>query len=172
MGDCSGFSLFLKPALCRSDQTNSVLELAFGYNGTERLLGQTTGLAKGDMNAAGGGNMQNQDNMQAPNGNGSSFSQNGNQSFGNHSQAPQPPNGQTGALNGGGGTPPTGGNGPGNGGPGGGKSMNMFGTGDPGPLRLFQSALSGQISWMLPFSLIGLLGAIVSWYRDRRGHLC
>lgn len=155
-----------------SSQTNSVLELAFGYNGTERLLGQTTGLAKGDMNAAGGGNMQNQDNMQAPNGNGSSFSQNGNHSFGNHSQASQPPNGQTGALNGGGGTPPTGGNGPGNGGPGGGggKSVNMFGTGDPGPLRLFQSALSGQISWMLPFSLIGLLGAIVSWYRDRRGH--
>ncbi|AFI30722.1 ArnT family glycosyltransferase [Bacillus sp. JS] len=154
-----------------SSQTNSVLELAFGYNGTERLLGQTTGLAKGDMNAAGGGNMQNQDNMQAPNGNGSSFSQNGNQSFGNHSQAPQPPNGQTGASNGGGGTPPTGGNGPGNGGPGGGggKSMNMFGTGDAGPLRLFQSALSGQISWMLPFALIGLLGGIVSWYRDRRG---
>ncbi|NLS41483.1 glycosyltransferase family 39 protein [Bacillus subtilis] len=154
-----------------SSQTNSVLELAFGYNGTERLLGQTTGLAKGDMNAAGGGNMQNQDNMQAPNGNGSSFSQNGNQSFGNHSQAPQPPNGQTGASNGGGGTPPPGGNGPGNGGPGGGggKSMNMFGTGDAGPLRLFQSALSGQISWMLPFALIGLLGGIVSWYRDRRG---
>ncbi len=25
-----------------SSQTNSVLELAFGYNGTERLLGQTT----------------------------------------------------------------------------------------------------------------------------------
>ncbi len=154
-----------------SSQTNSVLELAFGYNGTERLLGQTTGLAKGDMNAAGGGNMQNQDNIQAPNGNGSSFSQNGNQSFGNHSQAPQPPNGQTGASNGGGGTSPPGGNGPGNGGPGGGggKSMNMFGTGDAGPLRLFQSALSGQISWMLPFALIGLLGGIVSWYRDRRG---
>ncbi|WP_434178549.1 ArnT family glycosyltransferase [Bacillus stercoris] len=154
-----------------SSQTNSVLELAFGYNGTERLLGQTTGLAKGDMNAAGGGNMQNQDNMQAPNGNGSSFSQNGNQSFGNHSQAPQPPNGQTGASNGGGGTSPPGGNRPGNGGHGGGggKSMNMFGTGDAGPLRLFQSALSGQISWMLPFALIGLLGGIGSWYRDRRG---
>ncbi|MEC2061467.1 ArnT family glycosyltransferase [Bacillus stercoris] len=154
-----------------SSQTNSVLELAFGYNGTERLLGQTTGLAKGDMNAAGGGNIQNQDNMQAPNGNGSSFSQNGNQHFGTHSQAPQPPNGQTGASNGGGGTSPPGGNGPGNGGPGGGdgKSMNMFGTGDAGPLRLFQSTLSGQISWMLPFALIGLLGGIVSWHRDRRG---
>ncbi|MGY2644104.1 glycosyltransferase family 39 protein [Bacillus inaquosorum] len=163
-----------------SSQTNSVLELAFGYNGTERLLGQTTGLAQGDINAAGGGNMQNHNTMQAPNssessGNskldGSAANQNGNQSFGNHSQAPQPPTGQNGTSNGGEGTPPTGGNGPGNGGPGGGggKSMNMFGTGDAGPLRLFQSALSGQISWMLPFALIGLLGGIVSWYRDRRG---
>ncbi len=26
-----------------SSQTNSEMELAFGYNGTERLLGQTTG---------------------------------------------------------------------------------------------------------------------------------
>ncbi|MCY9031506.1 glycosyltransferase family 39 protein [Bacillus inaquosorum] len=163
-----------------SSQTNSVLELAFGYNGTERLLGQTTGLAQGDINTAGGGNMQNHNTMQAPNSSGSSgnskfdgsvANQNGNQSFGNHSQAPQPPTGQNGTSNGGGGTPPTGGNGPGNGGPGGGggKSMNMFGTGDAGPLRLFQSALSGQISWMLPFALIGLLGGIVSWYRDRRG---
>ncbi|MCY8791346.1 glycosyltransferase family 39 protein [Bacillus inaquosorum] len=163
-----------------SSQTNSVLELSFGYNGTERLLGQTTGLAQGDINAAGGGNMQNHNTMQAPNSSGSSgnskldgsaANQNGNQSFGNHSQALQPPNGQNGTSNGGGDTPPTGGNGPGNGGPGGGggKSMNMFGTGDAGPLRLFQSALSGQISWMLPFALIGLLGGIVSWYRDRRG---
>ncbi|MGK9267759.1 glycosyltransferase family 39 protein [Bacillus inaquosorum] len=167
-----------------SSQTNSVLELAFGYNGTERLLGQTTGLARGDMNAAGGGKMQSQNTTQAPNGSGSSSSQNGNskpdgsaanqngnQSFGNHSQAPQPPSGQNGTSNGGGGTPPIGGGGPGKGGPGGGggKSMNMFGTGDAGPLRLFQSALSGQISWMLPFALIGLLGRIVSWYRDRLG---
>ncbi|PJH93179.1 glycosyltransferase family 39 protein [Bacillus sp. SN1] len=166
-----------------SSQTNSVLELAFGYNGTERLLGQTTGLARGEVNAAGGGKMQSQNTTQAPNGSGSSSSQNGNskldgsaanqngnQSFGNHSQAPQPPSGQNGTSNGGGGTPPISGGGPGKGGPGGGggKSMNMFGTGDAGPLRLFQSALSGQISWMLPFALIGLLGGIVSWYRDRR----
>lgn len=164
-----------------SSQTNSVLELAFGYNGTERLLGQTTGLARSDMNTDGGRNMQNNSTMQPPNSNGSSFSgnsksdestanQNGNQSFGNNSQGPQPPSAQNGVSNGGG-TPPTGDNGPGNGGPGGGggKSMNKFGTGDAGPLRLFQSALSGQISWMLPFALIGLLGGIINWYRDRRG---
>ncbi|MCY8290430.1 MULTISPECIES: ArnT family glycosyltransferase [unclassified Bacillus (in: firmicutes)] len=166
-----------------SSQTNSVLELAFGYNGTERLLGQTTGLARGDMNAVGGGKMQNQNTTQVPNGSessssqngnsrpdGSAANQNGNQSFGNHS-APQPPSGQNGTSSEGRGTPPIGGGGPGKGGPGGGggKSMNMFGTGDAGPLRLVQSALSGQISWMLPFALIGLLGGIVSWYRDRRG---
>ncbi|PON00595.1 mannosyltransferase [Bacillus halotolerans] len=168
-----------------SSQTNSVLELAFGYNGTERLLGQTTGLARGDMNGAGGGNMQNNGTMQAPNHNefsdGTSSSENGNSkadgnqnstgSFGGNAQAPQPPSGKNGTFNEDGGTPPTGGPNGGNGGPGGGggKSMNMFGTGDAGPLRLFQSALSGQISWMLPFALIGLLGVIVSWYRNRRG---
>ncbi|MDR4229454.1 glycosyltransferase family 39 protein [Bacillus mojavensis] len=168
-----------------SSQTNSVLELAFGYNGTERLLGQTTGLARGDMNAAGGDNMQNNGKRQAPNHNefsdGTSSSENGNSkadenqnsngSIRDNAQAPQPPSGQIGTSNGRGGAPPTGGPNGGNGGPGGGggKSMNMFGTGDAGPLRLFQSALSGQISWMLPFALIGLLGVIVSWCRDRRG---
>ncbi|MEC1687502.1 ArnT family glycosyltransferase [Bacillus mojavensis] len=168
-----------------SSQTNSVLELAFGYNGTERLLGQTTGLARGDMNAAGGGGMQSNGTRQAPNHNefsdGTSSSENGNSkadenqnsngSIRDNAQAPQPPSGQIGTSNGRGGAPPTGGPNGGNGGPGGGggKSMNMFGTGDAGPLRLFQSALSGQISWMLPFALIGLLGVIVSWCRDRRG---
>ena len=53
---------------------------------------------------------------------------------------------------------------------GGGKSMsmNMYGNGTPGALRLFQSELSGQISWMLPFALTGLFGAVISWYRNRR----
>ncbi|MEC1645920.1 ArnT family glycosyltransferase [Bacillus halotolerans] len=170
-----------------SSQTNSVLELAFGYNGTERLLGQTTGLARGDMNAAGGDNMQNNGKRQAPNHNefsdGTSSSENGNSkadenqnsngSIRDNAQAPQPPSGQIGTSNGRGGAPPTGGPNGGNGGPGGGggKSMNMFGTGDAGPLRLFQSALSGQISWMLPFALIGLLGVIVSWCRGQAAEM-
>ena len=47
-------------------------------------------------------------------------------------------------------------------------SMNMYGNGTPGALRLFQSELSGQISWMLPFALTGLFGAVISWYRNRR----
>ncbi|WP_186447381.1 ArnT family glycosyltransferase [Bacillus paralicheniformis] len=148
-----------------SSQTNSVLELAFGYNGTERLLGQTTGNARGDMNGFGGG-------MQQPNGNAQTQDEN-RSSDGSNGQngAMQPPgadrttdDGSQGAN--GGSQPPTGG-GPG-GGQGGGQSMNMFGTGDAGPLRLFQSALSGQISWMLPFALFGLLGMIISWFRSRR----
>ncbi|MEC1021047.1 ArnT family glycosyltransferase [Bacillus paralicheniformis] len=193
-----------------SSQTNSVLELAFGYNGTERLLGQTTGNARGDMNSFGGDIQQPNGNAQAQNGNRSSDGSNGQNGAmqppaagsatdgnaqtqdGNRSSdgsdgqngAMQPP-GAGGSSDGssqganGGSQPPTGGGpGGGNGGPGsnggpgggqgGGQSMNMFGTGDAGPLRLFQSALSGQISWMLPFALFGLLGMIISWFRSRR----
>ncbi|MCY8398586.1 glycosyltransferase family 39 protein [Bacillus haynesii] len=147
-----------------SSQTNSVLELAFGYNGTERLLGQTTGNARGDMNGFGGDMQQPNGNAQTQDGNSSSGGSNG------QNGAMQPPaaGGATdGSSQGANGSsqPPTGG-GPG-GGQGGGQSMNMFGTGDAGPLRLFQSALSGQISWMLPFALFGLLGMIISWFRSR-----
>ena len=188
-----------------SSQTNSVLELAFGYNGTERLLGQTTGNARGDMNGFGGDMQQPNGNAQAQNGNSSSNGSNGQNGMmhppstgsttngntqtqdGNSSSGGS--NGQNGAMQppaaggatdgssqgaNGGNQPPTGG-GPGGGqgggpggGQGGGQSMNMFGTGDAGPLRLFQSALSGQISWMLPFALFGLLGMIISWFRSRR----
>ncbi len=60
---------------------------------------------------------------------------------------------------GGQGGPPSGGDG------GGGKSgagtgskmqsgSGMFGTGTPGPLRLFQTELSDQISWLLPFAIL------------------
>jgi hypothetical protein len=37
---------------------------------------------------------------------------------------------------------------------------------DAGLLRLFQSALSGQISWMLPFALFGVAAR---WFRARQG---
>ncbi|KRM95700.1 ArnT family glycosyltransferase [Loigolactobacillus rennini] len=75
-----------------SSQKNSVLDLAFGYNGSERLLGQSTGTG-----GAGG----------------------------------------------------------------------AFNIGTAGPLRLFQSELGPQISWLLPFSLLGLISAY-AFYRDRR----
>lgn len=42
----------------------------------------------------------------------------------------------------------------------------MFGTGQKGPLRLFQSELSGQASWLLPFILLGCISLLVS-FRSR-----
>ncbi|WP_420954485.1 glycosyltransferase family 39 protein [Bacillus haynesii] len=100
-----------------SSQTNSVLELAFGYNGIQRLTGQ---------NGADGGEM--------PSGG---------------------PDGQQGDVqNGGGGS--------------GGGTSGMFGTGNPGPLRLFQSELSGQASWLIPFVLFGIIGLLITGLRGQR----
>ncbi|EKF35777.1 MULTISPECIES: glycosyltransferase family 39 protein [Bacillus] len=136
-----------------SSQTNSVLELAFGYNGTERLLGQTTGKSFGEMNQQAGAMM--------PDGSGvggtSDDQSNRNQQPPSQNQMMPPHQG------GAGGTPP--------GNTVSGQSMNMYGTGNPGVFRLFQSALSGQISWMLPFALFGLLGMIISWWRDRKSQV-
>lgn len=42
----------------------------------------------------------------------------------------------------------------------------MFNTGTAGPLRLFQSALSGQASWLLPFLLFGCIGIFASLRRQ------
>ncbi|MBO7747626.1 4-amino-4-deoxy-L-arabinose transferase, partial [Paenibacillus sp. MWE-103] len=53
----------------------------------------------------------------------------------------------------------------GGGGPGGG-SGGMFGTGSPGPLRLFQSGLSGQASWLLPFAFFACAALFASVRRN------
>ncbi|MBC1483010.1 glycosyltransferase family 39 protein [Listeria sp. FSL L7-1509] len=131
-----------------SSQTNSVLELAFGYNGVERLLGQETGM--GTTN----------NSPEAP------PSQNNIGSSNESIQAP-PNDGM------GGGTPPTGGNGMGGnvGGNTGSKmtgSTGMFGTGTAGPLRLFQTALGDQISWFLPLALIGILAIFLAYRNENK----
>ncbi|MCD2224257.1 glycosyltransferase family 39 protein [Listeria cossartiae] len=144
-----------------SSQTNSVLELAFGYNGMERLLGQETGTGNG------GGNME----MAGPPSNNSTDS--------SDATPPTPPSGniQDGAD--GGGTPPQGNNGtPPTGGPGktanggtGSKmtgSTGMFGTGNAGPLRLFQTALGDQISWFLPLAIIGMLAIFLAYRNENK----
>nr|BBH93033.1 hypothetical protein KTA_12320 [Thermogemmatispora argillosa] len=61
----------------------------------------------------------------------------------------QPPEGMQGTPNGGGNA-------------GGG----MFGTGTPGPFRLFNEPLGGQIVWLLPLALLGILA--VAWQRRPR----
>ncbi len=55
--------------------------------------------------------------------------------------------------------------GPGAGGPGGGG--NVFG-GEPGPLRLLNSALGGQAGWLLGFALLSALGLLVATRLRRR----
>ena len=66
-----------------------------------------------------------------------------------------PPGGQPGQPP----TPP-GGGGPGPGGAQGGNRLSDE-TGDPGPLRLFNRQLAGQISWLLPLAGLGLL--VAAW---------
>jgi 4-amino-4-deoxy-L-arabinose transferase-like glycosyltransferase len=124
-----------------SSETNSVLELAFGYNGVSRLTGNQGGGGAPDRNV--------KEQIQMPQDNDVTTDENAAGGF-------VPPNGNSGN-----GDQPNAGND--GGGPGGGKSGGMFGTGEKGPLRLFQSELSGQASWLLPFvafASVGLLAGI------------
>lgn len=137
-----------------SSETNSVLELAFGYNGMERLLGQETGIGSaGSTNSAysaksntTGQNSDEQSSNSAPSFGGANT---------NNSSTNVP-------------SPPSFG-GPNGGGQGGSKMMasgGMFGTGEKGPLRLFQTALGDQISWFLPLALFGMLAIFIAYRRE------
>ncbi|MEY8349801.1 glycosyltransferase family 39 protein [Bacillus cereus] len=169
-----------------SSETNSVLELAFGYNGLSRLTGN-----QGGGGAPGANDKQQppQDNKwRMPNGgteNGvdSASSGDGNQGAPNVNhqyQLPQDNNGvkpnddtENGvhSTNGdednqgiqiGKGDAPPGGN---DGGPGG-KVGGNFGTGEKGLFRLFQSELSGQASWLLPFVAIASISLLAGLRRN------
>jgi 4-amino-4-deoxy-L-arabinose transferase-like glycosyltransferase len=185
-------------------QTNSVLELALGYNGIQRL----TGMGGGPGGAPGGGPGGAQGRFPAD---GSSIYPGtqpaqetgervdsdaradgtavaGTAPGGNYAsgivapgQAPGPGGGgQNRPLPSGGGSPrgqvpPSGGGqdpGPGDGSfQGRARGGGSFGTGSPGPLRLFQSELSGQASWLLPlvgFAGIALLAGICRWLPGAR----
>ncbi|KGE19507.1 glycosyltransferase family 39 protein [Paenibacillus wynnii] len=109
-----------------SSGTNSVLNLAFGYNGVSRLTGDQ---GKGGN----GGGMPGQ------------VADNG--------------------ADGGRRLPAGAGGGFGNRGGAGAGSGGMFNTGTAGPLRLFQSELSGQSSWLLPFAAFACIGLFASLRR-------
>lgn len=115
-----------------SSQTNSVLELAFGYNGINRLTGNTSVMGSSHKQPA---QAQQQtassETKQTSNSNVES-SQSSNQSKSSSSQKMQAP--------------------------GGGNQNGMFNTGNPGPFRLFQKGLSDQISWLLPFVIFSIVG--------------
>ncbi|MDO3409414.1 glycosyltransferase family 39 protein [Saccharibacillus sp. CPCC 101409] len=146
-----------------SSGTNSVLNLAFGYNGVSRLTGdRSTGAAGGSGQGFGGGQNPGGRDGQAETGsqgaNGSNAG-NGASDSRNAAGVQGMPGGQDGGF--GGQNMPTGGfPGGGNGGGGG-----MFNTGEAGPLRLFQSELSGQASWLIPLGLIGAAAILASWRR-------
>ncbi|MDP4115809.1 MAG: glycosyltransferase family 39 protein, partial [Bacteroidota bacterium] len=163
-----------------SSKTNSVLELALGYNGIQRVTGnQSMGgqFNSGNRpNAIGSANMAN-NNSQNNNGqlNNQTQTNNGvntlqNNSQGNNNRFEAPPNDGNGGpgdgnvpegFNGGPGGPDGfggpngqgGQGGPGNGGSPGGTQEN----GQKGILRIFNQNLAGQISWFLPMALFGIL---------------
>jgi 4-amino-4-deoxy-L-arabinose transferase-like glycosyltransferase len=173
--------------------TNSVWALALGYNGIQRLDGMG-----GPGGGAPGGNAQNRQPGQAKQPSKATASANNNYTEKSGSmlagrEMPSPGNetaqGQMPGFNGGGPqgqAPPSGGGqggGPGGGGPGGGQvggpgggpggggggGGGNFHTGNPGPLRLFQSSLSDQISWMLPFVAFACIALLVGRRRKRAG---
>ncbi|HEY8911114.1 MAG TPA: glycosyltransferase family 39 protein [Desulfosporosinus sp.] len=128
-----------------SSQTNSVMELAFGYNGIARLTGSGTGIP-------GGGNRGGSGDGQPP---GQVQDASAQMSEGTATTQGVDGNNRSRQMDGGQG------GGPGNSGGG------MFNTGTAGPLRLFQSQLSGQISWLLPFALLGAVGLLLGIRRKQ-----
>ncbi len=141
-----------------SSKTNSVLELAFGYNGISRLTGMGglggnrgesgDGQAPGQRQDAG---RQTPDNQQQPQTPGQDGTGQRPAFAGNNPPDQMRAGGQDGG-------------GQNNGGPRGG---GMFNTGTAGPLRLFQSQLSGQISWLLPFALLAAIGLLLGIRRKQ-----
>ncbi|MBF0705838.1 glycosyltransferase family 39 protein [Alkalihalobacillus hwajinpoensis] len=136
-----------------SSDTNSVLELAFGYNGLSRLTGDQNG-TPGDGGTSGNNTPT---GLNAPEGA-------SDQVIGNNGRTQQgPPSNQNGNQGGAvGGTVGDAAQATQGGQPGGSQG-NMFGTGEEGPLRLFQSELSGQASWLLPFAILSSIGLLIGF---------
>ncbi len=127
-----------------SSQDNSELSLAIGYNGINRLLGQFgRGFSRGTRsNTPGSSNTRSGNGRTTP------------------TQSLSPRQGDQGAT-----SPTTRTNGnaaqevpAGFGG--------AFETGTPGPLRLFTVPLAGQIAWLLPLALLGMIA--LAWQRRPR----
>lgn len=155
-------------------ESNSVLDLALGYNGVSRLNGMG---GPGGGGVPGGGDPGGAPGGQPPRNAGQqlyenvkAYALNGYQA--GSSVALEPPgapleypdaSGNPGRMPDPGGDQRPGG--PGSGpGPGDGNSggrSGAFGTGQIGPLRLFQSELSGQASWLLPLAGFAALALLI-----------
>ncbi|OIK10381.1 glycosyl transferase [Bacillus sp. MUM 116] len=143
-----------------SSQTNSVLELALGYNGVSRLTGMNNKSPRGSAvnekkyptQQQGITSNQGQTSSNQKQGNQSSSGNDGASNFpGMFGNDTYPPHFQSGRMGG-----------PGNG------SSSMFGTGTPSPLRLFSTELSGQISWFLPFVFFAAIGIFAESRKNKR----
>lgn len=110
-----------------SSLTNSVMELAFGYNGLNRLTGQTSVLSPEENTAQ----------VTAP----PTTSNSNSQITGMTNSQMSPPTGNR-------------------------NTGKMFNIGDAGPLRLFQSSLSGQASLLLPFAIVSLIALFAGVRRN------
>ncbi len=121
-----------------SSQDNSEISLAFGYNGVQRLLGSF---------GFGGRSASNSSSTNSQPAQAGTQSNNGGQPQGAPSGTGEAPQGFPG------GQPPQGVGGNGGGG-------GMFNTGTAGPLRLFNEPLGGQIVWLLPLALMGMLALV------------
>lgn len=141
-----------------STQDNSELSLAIGYNGVQRLLGSFGG-------GFGGGGRTNGSNAQNPSSTGTNNPGNTQNGPSGTTGSGQPPQG----FDGGNGQNPrdfegrTGQGFPGGTGGGGGNAGGMFNTGKPGPFRLFNEPLGGQIVWLLPMALLAMLALAWQW---------
>ncbi|KRL66746.1 ArnT family glycosyltransferase [Companilactobacillus versmoldensis] len=153
-------------------ETNSALELAFGYNGAQRLLGQSTGTGgafPGMGNSKKGGSKE---GMTPPTG-----SKKGSKE-GNPPAKPSGSKGKTGQPGGQGsqGGPGQGGQGgPGQSSKKGNKQMaggggGAFNIGTAGPLRLFQQELGPQISWLLIVAILGFFSSFFYYRGSKMKH--
>jgi len=122
-----------------SSETNSELDLAFGYNGLFHFLG--IGITVPGVNGEGQQAMMPSGNNPSSPDNDPALSPEGDDSLAGDQNPPD-------------GAPPQ--SGPGKGG-----SMFAHETGDPGVFRLFNSQLGGQISWLLPLALFGMGAAAI-----------
>src|SRR6266567_1868426 len=123
-----------------STQDNSEINLALGYNGIERLLGGL--FRRGGPPANTSTNTTNRSGNTSGNGTPPTNGNGGPTNLGRNGTGQQP---QTGGPGGAGG---------------------LFDLGNPGPLRLFTQPLGGQIVWLLPLALLGMLA--LAWQRRLR----
>ncbi len=138
-----------------STQDNSELSLALGYNGISRLLGDI-----------GGGFSAKNTHTSTTQSTASSSSSKNSSSTGSSTSAQRPEFSGTGEFPTGEGFSGRGSSGGGTGGTGGAGGGVTAGTGTAGVLRLFEEPLAGQIAWLLPLALLGILA--LAWQRRPR----